>query len=126
MSWVRGGLPYAVEGAAGREGRVRRPWVCRADPAGLAGCGLAARASEGGSRSCGRGRVGRRWGRWWQHRRLRGRFVGRRNTRTATIEVNPVYCARFGFCEQEAPELFALRNDGGLASTKDQDRVGKP
>lgn len=42
--------------------------------------------------------------------------IGRRRRETgATVEVNPVHCARFGFCEQEAPELFALRGDGQLA-----------
>jgi ferredoxin/DMSO/TMAO reductase YedYZ heme-binding membrane subunit len=39
----------------------------------------------------------------------------RRREKATTIEVNPVHCARFGFCEQEAPELFALRGDGQLA-----------
>jgi sulfoxide reductase heme-binding subunit YedZ len=59
-------------------------------------------------------------------RAFKNRIVGsRRNNRTATIEVNPVYCARFGFCEQEAPELFALRNDGGLAyhAIVDEDKL---
>jgi DMSO/TMAO reductase YedYZ heme-binding membrane subunit/ferredoxin len=32
-----------------------------------------------------------------------------------TVEVNPVKCARFAFCEQEAPEVFTLRGDGQLA-----------
>ena len=32
-----------------------------------------------------------------------------------TVQVNPVRCTRFGFCEQEAPDLFALRGDGQLA-----------
>lgn len=39
--------------------------------------------------------------------RLRGNLT--------TVQVNPVKCARFGFCEQEAPELFTLRGDGQLS-----------
>jgi sulfoxide reductase heme-binding subunit YedZ len=39
--------------------------------------------------------------------RLRGKLT--------TVQVNPVKCARFGFCEQEAPEIFTLRGDGQLA-----------
>jgi ferredoxin len=31
------------------------------------------------------------------------------------VQVNPVKCAKFGFCEQEAPQLFNLREDGQLA-----------
>jgi ferredoxin len=43
------------------------------------------------------------------------RFANRGRAPGTTIEVNPVHCARFGFCEQEAPEIFALRGDGQLA-----------
>ena len=39
-----------------------------------------------------------------------------------------MHCARFGFCEQEAPELFALRNDGRLAyhAIVDEDSSSRP
>jgi ferredoxin/DMSO/TMAO reductase YedYZ heme-binding membrane subunit len=40
---------------------------------------------------------------------------GRSNRPVATVQVNPVKCAKFGFCEQEAPEVFNLRADGQLA-----------
>jgi sulfoxide reductase heme-binding subunit YedZ len=32
-----------------------------------------------------------------------------------TVGVDPVRCGRFGFCEQEAPEVFTLRGDGRLS-----------
>jgi DMSO/TMAO reductase YedYZ heme-binding membrane subunit/ferredoxin len=32
-----------------------------------------------------------------------------------TVNVNPHVCARFGFCEHEAPEVFQLRGNGRLA-----------
>ena len=32
-----------------------------------------------------------------------------------TVNVNAGKCARFGFCEQEAPEVFKLRSNGRLA-----------
>jgi ferredoxin len=35
--------------------------------------------------------------------------------RPATVAVDPARCSRFGFCEQEAPAIFALRSDGRLA-----------
>jgi sulfoxide reductase heme-binding subunit YedZ len=38
---------------------------------------------------------------------------GRRGKR-ADVQVDPGKCARFGFCEQEAPEVFELRGDGRL------------
>jgi ferredoxin len=38
--------------------------------------------------------------------RLRGRQV--------TVNVDPMRCVRFGFCEHEAPETFQLRGDGRL------------
>jgi len=38
--------------------------------------------------------------------RLRGREVA--------VNVDPNRCVRFGFCEQEAPEVFRLRGDGRL------------
>ena len=28
------------------------------------------------------------------------------------VEVNPAKCARFGFCEHEAPDVFYLESDG--------------
>jgi ferredoxin/DMSO/TMAO reductase YedYZ heme-binding membrane subunit len=40
---------------------------------------------------------------------------GRTSRPVATVQVNPGKCAKFGFCEQEAPELFNLRADGQLA-----------
>jgi ferredoxin len=40
---------------------------------------------------------------------------GRAIRPAATVQVNPTKCAKFGFCEQEAPELFNLRTDGQLA-----------
>jgi ferredoxin len=45
--------------------------------------------------------------------RLKGRKFGvswRRNK--AIVEVNPNKCARFGFCEHEAPGVFYLESDG--------------
>ena len=30
------------------------------------------------------------------------------------VQVNPGKCARFGFCEHEAPEIFNLKGDGRL------------
>jgi ferredoxin len=33
---------------------------------------------------------------------------------TATVNVDPVRCARFGFCEHEAPEVFQIRREGRL------------
>ncbi|GAA3384490.1 4Fe-4S domain-containing protein [Cryptosporangium minutisporangium] len=34
---------------------------------------------------------------------------------TTTVNVNPHACARFGFCEHEAPEVFQLKGNGRLA-----------
>lgn len=34
---------------------------------------------------------------------------------SVTINVDPVRCARFGFCEQEAPMVFQIRGDGRLS-----------
>jgi ferredoxin/DMSO/TMAO reductase YedYZ heme-binding membrane subunit len=48
----------------------------------------------------------------------RSRAVARRDSgsgRPATVTVDPSRCSRFGFCEQEAPEIFSLRSDGRLA-----------
>ena len=33
------------------------------------------------------------------------------------VDVDPVRCARFGFCEQESPSVFSLRSDGRLDYT---------
>jgi DMSO/TMAO reductase YedYZ heme-binding membrane subunit/ferredoxin len=49
----------------------------------------------------------------WQ--RLRGRFVGVGGAREVAINVDPTRCARFGFCEHEAPAVFVLRNNGLLS-----------
>jgi sulfoxide reductase heme-binding subunit YedZ len=48
-------------------------------------------------------------------RRFTDRFANRNRAKQTSVQVNPVHCARFGFCEQEAPEIFALRGDGQLA-----------
>jgi sulfoxide reductase heme-binding subunit YedZ len=34
---------------------------------------------------------------------------------SVTVNVDPVRCARFGFCEHEAPEVFQIRGDGRLS-----------
>jgi ferredoxin/DMSO/TMAO reductase YedYZ heme-binding membrane subunit len=34
---------------------------------------------------------------------------------SVTVNVDPVRCARFGFCEQEAPDVFQIRGDGRLS-----------
>jgi DMSO/TMAO reductase YedYZ heme-binding membrane subunit/ferredoxin len=39
---------------------------------------------------------------------------GGRRRKQAEVQVDPGKCARFGFCEQEAPEVFELRGDGRL------------
>jgi ferredoxin len=44
---------------------------------------------------------------------------GRRGP-SVTVNVDPVRCARFGYCEHEAPEVFQLRREGRLTY---QDRV---
>jgi len=46
---------------------------------------------------------------------LLGRAIRRRIGGDAVVNVDPGRCARFGFCEHEAPEVFALRSDGRLA-----------
>jgi ferredoxin/DMSO/TMAO reductase YedYZ heme-binding membrane subunit len=48
-------------------------------------------------------------------RGLADRFARRSRVNTTTVQVDPVRCARFGFCEQEAPAIFSLRGDGQLA-----------
>jgi sulfoxide reductase heme-binding subunit YedZ len=48
-------------------------------------------------------------------RRLVGRFYGQVQAAEVTVNVDPTRCARFGFCEHEAPTIFSLRSDGRLA-----------
>lgn len=43
------------------------------------------------------------------------RFAARRRGQELTVNVDANRCARFGFCEHEAPEVFTLRGDGRLA-----------
>jgi ferredoxin len=47
----------------------------------------------------------------------RGR--GRRGP-SVTVNVDPVRCARFGYCEHEAPDVFQIRREGRLTY---EDRV---
>jgi ferredoxin/DMSO/TMAO reductase YedYZ heme-binding membrane subunit len=47
--------------------------------------------------------------------RLADKLTTRLRGSLTTVQVDPVHCARFGFCEQEAPEVFTLRGDGQLA-----------
>lgn len=48
-------------------------------------------------------------------RKLVGRFYGQVQAAEVTVNVDPTRCARFGFCEHEAPTIFSLRSDGRLA-----------
>jgi ferredoxin len=41
-----------------------------------------------------------------------GKFGVSRRRDAITVEVNPNRCARFGFCEHEAPDVFYLESDG--------------
>jgi ferredoxin len=41
-----------------------------------------------------------------------GKFGVSKHKDMLSIEVNPNKCARFGFCEHEAPEVFYLESDG--------------
>jgi ferredoxin len=41
-----------------------------------------------------------------------GKFGVSRSRDMISIEVNPNKCARFGFCEHEAPDVFYLESDG--------------
>ncbi len=47
--------------------------------------------------------------------RARQRTAGRQRGREISVDVDARKCARFGFCEHEAPEVFHLRSDGRLA-----------
>lgn len=40
---------------------------------------------------------------------------GRQRSQEVSVNVDAQRCARFGFCEHEAPEVFRLRGDGRLA-----------
>ncbi len=46
---------------------------------------------------------------------LSGLFPRRRRVPEVTVNVDARLCARFGFCEHEAPEVFRLRSDGRLS-----------
>jgi ferredoxin/DMSO/TMAO reductase YedYZ heme-binding membrane subunit len=48
-------------------------------------------------------------------RRLVDRAFGQVRASDVTVSVDPTRCARFGFCEHEAPGIFSLRSDGRLA-----------
>jgi len=54
----------------------------------------------------------------WLRRVWRGsieRFTVRRRGLEVSVDVDPVRCKRFGFCEHEAPDVFKLRTDGRLS-----------
>jgi ferredoxin len=44
----------------------------------------------------------------------------RRRGPSVTVNVDPVRCERFGYCEHEAPDVFQIRREGRLTY---QDRV---
>ncbi|MGH3682922.1 MAG: ferredoxin, partial [Natronosporangium sp.] len=48
-------------------------------------------------------------------RRADGRTAVKQRSQEITVNVNAQRCARFGFCEHEAPDVFRLRGDGRLA-----------
>jgi sulfoxide reductase heme-binding subunit YedZ len=48
-------------------------------------------------------------------RRLRSGSAADQREHQSEVHVDPQRCARFGFCEQAAPEVFKLRTDGRLA-----------
>lgn len=43
------------------------------------------------------------------------RVFSRRRSLDLTVNVDPMRCKQFGFCEHEAPEVFQLRSDGRLS-----------
>lgn len=47
--------------------------------------------------------------------RFGDRTAGKQRSQEITVNVNAQRCARFGFCEHEAPDVFRLRSDGRLA-----------
>jgi ferredoxin len=54
----------------------------------------------------------------WMRSALRiaaGRMFSRGRAADVTVDVDPVRCGRFGFCEHEAPDVFKLRSDGRLS-----------
>jgi sulfoxide reductase heme-binding subunit YedZ len=51
----------------------------------------------------------------WLGSSVRERMAGRQRGHEITVNVDARKCARFGFCEHEAPEVFRLRSDGRLA-----------
>jgi ferredoxin len=40
--------------------------------------------------------------------------TSRRRGRSVVVNVDPVRCARFGYCEHEAPSVFQIRREGRL------------
>ncbi|MPZ25283.1 MAG: hypothetical protein GEV12_02215 [Micromonosporaceae bacterium] len=48
-------------------------------------------------------------------RRADGRTAVKQRSQEINVNVNAQRCARFGFCEHEAPDVFRLRGDGRLA-----------
>jgi ferredoxin len=72
-----------------------------------------------GRRGDGRRGDGREALRGERREALRGERRGRRGP-SVTVNVDPVRCARFGYCEHEAPDVFQLRREGRLTY---QDRV---
>jgi sulfoxide reductase heme-binding subunit YedZ len=48
-------------------------------------------------------------------RNLATRMFGARRAMDIAVDVDPVRCGRFGFCEHEAPDVFKLRSDGRLS-----------
>ncbi len=46
---------------------------------------------------------------------LSARYRGRKRAAEITVNVDARQCARFGFCEHEAPDVFRLRTDGRLS-----------
>lgn len=47
--------------------------------------------------------------------RVSGNASVKQRSQEVTVNVDAQRCARFGFCEHEAPEVFRLRGDGRLA-----------
>ena len=48
-------------------------------------------------------------------RKMLDRSADRVRSSSVSVNVDPGRCARFGFCEHEAPSIFTLRSDGRLA-----------
>jgi sulfoxide reductase heme-binding subunit YedZ len=47
--------------------------------------------------------------------KVRRALADRQRSQEFTVNVDAMRCARFGFCEHEAPEVFRLRSDGRLS-----------